>query len=38
VVAEPSGGESLDQEETDAHLVLRDLAWCEHWLDAEPRE
>jgi hypothetical protein len=38
LVAEQSGVEAPDQDETDAYRVLRDLAWCEHVLDAEHRE
>lgn len=38
VVAEEAGAGTVDSDETDAHLVLKDLAWCEHVLDAEHRE
>lgn len=38
VVAEQSSAEAPDQDQTDAYPVLRDLAWCEHVLDAEHRE
>jgi hypothetical protein len=40
VVAEQSAidAAACHEDETDAYLVLRDLAWCEHLLDAEHRE
>ena len=39
VVAEQSAADAKsDMDETDSYPVLRDLAWCEHVLDAEHRE